>query len=260
MFRLIIRIAPLALLLILATTAAADPPTFTVSGTLDPLYSTNAGFTRNPQDDFLLRARLSATLKGNIENLFGYSILAGTRNDRFSDLPGLDTDFAFYGFTITKDIAEYRISLAGTHTFVYDTVFDDRRAGIFDLVAGVTRPIVILSTSDGDWTLTPGFSVGRRFSDVDRLERLELAPSIGISGPFLTGTLNLGVAYAFRPFDEFGREDSNLVMNSTWTKTLSENVTVGARAKYELNRSDIRLSSYDVFEVGPFVTVSFSTD
>lgn len=233
-------------------------PTFGIAATIDPLYSTNASFTRQPNEDALVRALVLASARGALSGI-GYSFIAGTRNDRFADLGQLNADLGIAGFTFTKTMGQFDFSMAGTHISTFDNFFSRRLASVFDFGGGVAYRMPLFQTSDGQWTLLPGFKVVRRFADLQTLERVEVAPALGLSGPLLGGVTALGVAYGYRPFDFANRDDHNLIVSGRWTKVLNENVAFSLVGKYEKNLSNIAIRSYDVFEIGPSINISFAT-
>jgi hypothetical protein len=75
----------------------------------------------------------------------------------------------------------------------------------------------------------------------------------------MTGVLELTAEFPLQRYDLYGRKDLNVFLDATWTKSLSNHVSVGVNANYmqKWSNSD---SDYTKFEVGPFLTVSFGPD
>ncbi|MBB5696463.1 hypothetical protein [Muricoccus pecuniae] len=243
----------------IAEPAWAQPGQFSLSLTTEPVLSTNPGLSRRSEGDSLIRNGLTAEYAGEARSLFSYNLVGSVDTERYRDLTSNDADTANYGLTLTREVAGLRLTTAGTHTFIYGRGFDRLAANVVDFSFGVTRPFRLDDAGFKGWTATPGVAVARRLSATDILERTQIMPSLAFRGPFLSGTVNLSASYAFRRFDVAERRDEYLSAVASWNTKLTDNLTLEVAARYRLNASNRSERSYDVFEFGPALVLSFST-
>lgn len=233
-----------ALLAGVSTSAAGD---FSLRAKLQPTYTE----TVDVSDDFYLRGNIEAAASGTFAERFNYEFDATLSSERYYDLSFQNVDYAIAEALVSTTVAGFTGSLSATSITILAPFFEDYEGEIVDLGWSVSRTAAL---GNGVY-LVPGFSVTRRLADTPGPERVRFSPSMELDLPLWEGILAMSASYSYADYDVGGRIDNGYDVSLSWSRRLTKRLVVGLSADFTANYSNIEGAGYQVFEIGPRLTV-----
>ncbi|MEI9900740.1 MAG: hypothetical protein WDN31_12155 [Hyphomicrobium sp.] len=232
---------------LLAGLSASQAGDFAVHVQLQPTYTD----TVNGADDFYVRGKIEATATGKL----GRPVRLRVR--RHSDLGALrrpdraERRLRIGEASISTVIADFNHSLSATSVTIFGPFFNTYQGEIVDLAWSVSRSFPV----GHDLSLVPGLALTRRLANTPGSERVQLSPSIELDFHLWHGFMAISADYGYDDYDIGGRIDHGFDASVTWSRRLNKRLVVGMAASFSAVESNIQGSSYQIFEIGPKLTV-----
>ncbi len=221
---------------------------FSVKGQVQPTYTDLV----NGPDDFYVRGNLQATATGTIAGRFNYEFDGILTSERYSDLSQQDVDYAIGAASLSTTVAGFSHSLSATAITVLAPFYTEYEAEIVDLGWSVNRSVAL----GHGVSLTPSLALTRRLANTPEPERVQLSPSIELDFPLWEGTAAISATYNYGNYDIGGRIDNGYGIDVSWSRRLTKRLVVGWAADFSSTHSNLPGASYQVFEIGPRLTVN----
>lgn len=232
-------------------------PTWSVVGSLSPMFTDNALFSKdNRRGDVYFEPDVSLRLDGKLAPDLSYRLYARTQFEALATEHDGNVAIARLGARLTQNLYGWQVSGIYENRYDYDGVFRDLAFTSNDVSGAVSRDF-----SFGKLTLSPLLQINYRFSDLADARRWRLDALVGIeyeldpkwsivSTPFLE-------AFWFNDGLNNGRQDQIYSISLGMKYNISKNVSVTTNAIYEIRESNVAVRRYTDFQVGPRLTFAF---
>ena len=231
-------------------------PTFTISGGLSEIFTSNAALTRRDErHDVFFVADVSATWTPRLSPTVEADIGGRASVFRYVRTPELDFESLAAGAGITwspESLSGFSISARYDLTQLLDTHGDHILLdNDFTLNA---QKVVIIGNAHA---VTIGVTGSLDFSDPISAQRHQLGASanyhVQIARDFSADLLWRPVVHYY---EELGRSDFNNILSLTLRYRLNKYADLSAFGSYGVNRSDSSAFDYEVFTTGAAVVLS----
>jgi len=232
-------------------------PTWSVVGTLSPLYTNNAFQTPDgAQSDVYFEPDISLRLDGRLAPSTSYRFYARSDFSAFARLNDADSSLARFGLRLAQDISDWQLAASYENRLAFDGVFEGEPRIANDLQATLARNFAF-----GRLIVAPLLRVRQRFSEVPEARRFRLDLAVALE-------YELGPKWALvsRPFYEMnwfeaglneGRRDAYYSVDIGLRYQISDGLNLTTSIVNEIRNSNAQGRDFNMIEIGPSLDFVF---
>ena len=236
---------------------ASYAPSWSVVGTLAPLYTNNAFQTPgDAQSDVYFEPDVSLRLDGKLAPNTSYRFYARSDFSAFSRLNGADSSLARFGLRLTQDISDWQLGATYENRLAFDGIFEGQPRIANDLQATLARNFAY-----GRLIVAPFLRARQRFSEIPEARRFRLDLAVALE-------YELGPKWALvsRPFYEMnwfeaglneGRRDEYYSVDIGLRYQISDRLNLTTSIVNEIRNSNAPGRDFNMIEIGPSLDFVF---
>ncbi|GFO83601.1 hypothetical protein [Methyloceanibacter sp.] len=232
-------------------------PTWSVVGTLSPLYTNNAFQTPDgARSDVYFEPDISLRLDGRLAPSTSYRFYARSDFSAFARLNDANSSLARFGLRLAQDISDWQLAASYENRLAFDGVFEGQPRIANDLQATLARNFAY-----GRLIVAPLVRARQRFSEIPEARRFRLDLAVALE-------YGLGPKWALvsRPFYEMnwfeaglnaGRRDAYYSVDIGLRYQISDGLNLTTSIVNEIRNSNVRGRDFNMIEIGPSLDFVF---